>query len=119
MKQNPCRYCFLSVELRGHYCCSFAKECAKCENRKKHEEYLESQRKFKPGEPITDISEFLQQTWVIFFGKTKHIEVFKSMPLRVVLKWIESGVFRKAIKKESEAKCSDETGSNSDRRRVR
>ena len=102
MKQNPCRHCALSIEIRGHYCRGFAKECADCENRKKHEEYLKSQRKFEPGEPITDISELLEQTFVFWYHNIKHIEIFKSMPLRLVLKYLENGAFKKAIKKESE-----------------
>ena len=73
-----------------------------CENHINHMEYLKEQRKFFEGEPITDLTELLQQEWVMWYHQTKHIEVFKSMQIRIVLRWLEMGAFRKAIKKESE-----------------
>ena len=104
MKQNPCRYCALSTEISGKYYSSHLEQCRDCENLKKHKEYLKSQRKFVEGDPITDLSELLEQEWVMWFHNTKHIEVFKSMQIRIVLRWLEMGAFRKAIRKESEEK---------------
>lgn len=104
MKQNPCRYCALSTEVYGKYYSSHLEQCRDCENLKKHKEYLKSQRKFVEGEPITDLNELLQQEWVMWYHQTKHIEVFKSMPLRIILQWLEIGAFRKTIRKESEEK---------------
>lgn len=104
MRQNPCRYCALSVETRYGHRPSYFNNCLDCENRKKHEEYLKSQRKFIEGEPITDLTELLQQEWVMWHHRAKHIEVFKSMQLRGVLWFLEIGAFRKAVRKESEEK---------------
>ena len=102
MKQNPCRYCVLSTKTRYGYKPSHDNECVNCVNLKKHVAYLDEHRKFIEGEPITDLSELLEQEWVMWFHYTKHIEVFKSMQIRIVLRWLEMGAFRKAIKKESE-----------------
>lgn len=104
MKQNPCRYCALSTEIFGKHYSSHLEKCRDCENIKKHKEYLKKHRKFVEGDPITDISELLEQEWVMWYRQTKHIEVFKSMPLRIVLQWLEIGAFRKAIRKENEEK---------------
>ena len=78
-----------------------------CENHIKHTEYLKSQRKFVEGELITDMSELLEQEWVMWYHRTKHIEVIKHTQLITVLKWLEIGAFRKAIRKECGA--SNET----------
>ena len=66
----------------------------------KHREYLKAHRKFVEGEPITDLSELLEQEWVMWYHQTKHVEAFKSMQIRIVLRWLEIGAFRKAIKRE-------------------
>lgn len=104
MKQNPCRYCALSTEIFGKHYSSHLEQCRDCENLKKHKEYLKARRKFVEGEPITDLTELLQQEWVMWYHQTKHIEVFKSIQIRIVLRWLEMGAFRKAIRKESEEK---------------
>lgn len=104
MKQNPCRYCALSTEVYGKYYSSHLEQCRDCENLKKHKEYLKAHRKFVEGETITDLNELLQQEWVMWYHQTKHIEVFKSIQIRIVLRWLEMGAFRKAIRKESEEK---------------
>lgn len=104
MKQNLCRYCALSTKTRYAHKPSHDNECVDCENLKKHVAYLGEHRKFVEGEPITDLTELLQQEWVIWHHQTKHIEVFKSMQLRGVLWLLEIGAFRKAVRKESEEK---------------
>ena len=104
MKQNPCRYCALSTEIFGKHYSSHLEQCRDCENLKKHKEYLKAHRKFFEGEPITDLTELLQQEWVMWYHHTKHIEVIKHTQLSTVLKWLEIGAFRKAIRKESEEK---------------
>ena len=104
MKRNPCRYCALSTEISGKFYSSHLERCRECENLKKHREYLKAHRKFVEGEPITDLSELLEQEWVMRYHQTKHIEVIKSTQLRRVLRWLEIGAFRKAIRKESEEK---------------
>lgn len=65
-------------------------------------EYLQSQHKFTVGEPITSLDELLNQEFVFWGDKTRHIEVIKSLMLRTVLKGINNKWFYKAIKKESE-----------------
>lgn len=100
MKQNPCRYCALSDEYDGRHTPSDDIKCVGCKNLKKHKEYLKAHRKFVEGEPITDLTELLQQEWVMWYHHTKNIEVFKSMQIRIVLRWLEMGAFRKAIRKE-------------------
>ena len=100
MKQNPCRYCALSMFFNGKHYPRLCNECGKCEKIKKHKAYLLNQRKFIEGEPITNIDELLQQEWVMWYHSTKHIEVFKHMQLCSVLMFLEAGAFRKAIRKE-------------------
>ena len=102
MKQNPCRYCALSTEVFGKHYPRTCIKCMGCENLKKHKEYLDEHRKFVEGEPITDLTELLQQEWVMWYHHTKHIEVIKHTQLSTVLGWLEIGAFRKAIRKESE-----------------
>ena len=104
MKQNPCRYCVLAVVHNGRHSPKWSAECMDCKKLTEHKEYLKAQRKFVEGEPITDLSELLEQEWVMWYHQTKHIEVFKSMQIRIVLRWLEMGVFRKAIRRESEEK---------------
>ena len=104
MKQNPCRYCVLSQELNGRHYPKWSAECMDCENHIKHKEYLKAQRKFAEGKLITDLSELLEQEWVMLYHQTKHIKVIKHTQLSTVLKWLEVGAFRKAIRKESEEK---------------
>ena len=65
---------------------------------------MDEHRKYVEGEPITDWTELLQQEWVMWYHQTKHIEVIKSMQIRIVLRCLETGAFRKAIRKESEEK---------------
>lgn len=101
MKHNPCRYCDLSTKSSGKYYPS-NKKCIECEKIKKHREYLKAHRKFIEGEIITDLYELLEQQWVIWNHQTKHIEVIKHTQLATILKCLEIGAFRKAIKKESE-----------------
>lgn len=104
MKQNPCRYCPLSEKIRGKHFPSYKPECKDCENIKAHREYLKNQRKYVEGEPITSLTELLEQEWVMWYHSTKHIETFKSMPLRTVLIFLGNGAFCKAIRKEREEK---------------
>lgn len=104
MKQNPCRYCALSYERNGKHYRSYRNECYECENFRKHQEYLKSKRKFLVGEKITSFQELMEQTW-IFWGnrdKSMHIEVVKSLQLRIVINNLEKGKFYRAIRKMEE-----------------
>jgi hypothetical protein len=102
MRQNPCRYCSSSVDIKGKHSASFSEKCCECDYRKQHMEYLKKHRKFDEGEPITSLDELLKQEWVMWYHITKHIEVIKHNQLSTVLKWLENGAIHKAIRKESE-----------------
>lgn len=102
VKQNPCRYCVASLEYKNRHYKSFTVECQVCQFRKEYESYLESKRKFTEGKPIRTLEELLKETWVIFHGHTKHIEMFRSMPIRTVEMFLKNGAFKKAIRKEKE-----------------
>lgn len=82
----------------------FTERCSKCELIKEHKRYLKSKRKFDEGESITTLDELLEQEWVMWFHSTRHIEVIKSNQLRTVLKWLEIGAIRKAIRKTEKEK---------------
>lgn len=100
MRQNPCRKCPHSMELKGKRYPKYDSVCGECEDIVKHREYLKSQRKYIKGERITSIEELLKQEWVMWYNTTKHISVFKNMQLNGVLKFLERGAFHYAIKKE-------------------
>lgn len=104
MKRNPCRYCALSTKTRYGHKPSHDNECVDRENLKKHVAYLDEHRKFIEGELITDLTELLEQEWVMWYHQTKHIEVIKHTQLSTVLGLLEIGAFRKAIRKEREEK---------------
>ena len=57
-------------------------------------------RKYNKGEPITSLTELLEQTWVIWRHKTIHIEVIKSWQIRFVVLEINNGRIFKAEKNE-------------------
>ena len=100
IRENPCRYCALHTRYKNHYERGWSKECHTCQNLKLHREYLETQRKYETGELITNIQDLLKETWVMLHGRTKHIEMFKSMQLRTVIRFLNSGCIRKAVQKE-------------------
>ena len=100
MRENPCRYCALHIRYKNHYGHGRSNECYVCQNLKLHKEYLKTQRKYEVGESITNIQDLLKETWVMCHGRTKHIEIFKSMPLRVVMGFLNSGSIKKAIPRE-------------------
>lgn len=101
LSKNPCRYCVAAIEYKGRHSPSFVVECQQCEYRKKHEEYLESKRQFASGNPITSLPELLEQEWVFWHGRIKHIEMFRSMSVRTVEMFLAHGAFKKAIRKEN------------------
>ena len=68
----------------------------------KHEEKLAKRRKYKKGDKITSLQELLEQTWVIWHGRTTHIEVIKSLQLRIVLADIHYGIIYKAVENKKD-----------------
>lgn len=99
LSKNPCRYCVAAHEYKGRHHPGRT-ECTECDYNKEHKEYLQSRRMFEPGEPITDISELLKHEWVIWYGSTKHIEMFRSMQVRTVEMFLRNGAFQTAIRRE-------------------
>ena len=101
--RNPCRYCINGTKsLNGkHYP---GRNCFNsiCDNRKEYKEYLHSKRQFEAGDSIATLEELLQQEWVMWYGATKHIEMFRSWPIRTVEMFLRRGAFKKAIRKGEE-----------------
>ena len=110
MKQNPCRYCALSWKHNDKHYPSYELPCAECENIKNHRAYLESKRMFEEGDPIKSLDELMKQEWVMWYHRTRHIEVIKHTQMATVLNWLDRGAFHMAIRKESEIKS--ESGIN-------
>lgn len=100
LSRNPCRYCIEAVERCGKYFPDPSRAICPCKNRRSYEEYRESQRMFIPGEPIASLEDLLKEDWVIWYGHTKHIEMFRSMSVRTVERFVKNHAFRKAIRKE-------------------
>lgn len=101
VSQNPCQYCPMAFEWKGRRTTSiFNPYCRECIPYREHQAFLESKRMFASGDPIRSLDELLEQTWVMFNGRVKHIEVIKSAAMRTVLGWLQNGLLRKAIKKE-------------------
>lgn len=67
---------------------------------KKHYDKLESKRKYYKGDVITTLDELLEQKFVYWWDRIKHINVVKSLQFRMVLSLLEDKRFSKAIKKE-------------------
>lgn len=101
--KNPCRYCINGAKsLNGKYYPGRNCFYSVCDNRKEYKEYLSSKRQFKEGETITALEDLLKQEWVMWYGATKHIEMFRSMPIRTVEMFLRQGAFTKAIRKGEE-----------------
>lgn len=92
------------MEHNGRHHPHYRDECYKCENLKKHRDYLKSQRKYEVGEPITDFDELMKQEFVMWGESIRHIEFIKNLQYRLILKALENKWFNKAVKKESEEK---------------
>ena len=99
MSKNPCRNCKHSFFFNGQHthCWEYVFDC---EEYKKHREYLDRKRKFTKGDRITTIEELLKQEWVIWVDSTRHIEVIKNLQLSTIIRFLKSGYFYKAIRKE-------------------
>ena len=102
MKQNPCRYCSSAYEHKGKHYPSFSNSCGECTYITEHKKYLQSKRMFEEGEQITTLDELLNQTLVMWYHSTRHIEVIKNNTINTVLKWLEVGAIRKAIRRSSD-----------------
>lgn len=61
------------------------------ELRAKHRQELDKRRKFKQGAKIESLAELLEQTWVMWNGKTMHIKAVKCWQLCFVERLIQEG----------------------------
>lgn len=102
MRQNPCRHCSFALKHKERYYPSVGGECRKCSDRKAHDAYLKSVRKYLSGEAITTLDELMKQTYVIWHERTVHIEAIKSLQYRVIISEIAGRRFYKAIPRECE-----------------
>lgn len=107
---NPCKKCEFSKSYpkgktgKQHYY-----ECrhlnGECDNYRKylvtHAKYLESKRMFAPSdESVNNIDELLVNEWVWVFGKPKHIQFVRSLPLNMILQLIQYKGIKKVIKRK-------------------
>lgn len=97
---NPCRKCVFCFTHNSRCYPAYNKACNLCDKRKKYEKYKLSKRMFVPGDVITTLDELLEQEWVIWNGLTRHIEFIKHLQLSNVIRMIEIGSLRKAVRKE-------------------
>ncbi len=100
MIKNPCRSCSFHTIYRNRHEHGYSKQCSDCKKLPLHKEYLKTQRKYEVGEPITNIQDLINETWVMWYGRTKHVETFKSMQLRTVLYFLNNGSLKKAVPKQ-------------------
>lgn len=99
IKQNPCRYCINSKLLSGkrvpgHPNCP-------CENWELHQDFLETKRKYEPGEVIRTLSELEQESivFVINWGKVVSIKVIENLQYNLVAKMLKEKRICKAKRK--------------------
>lgn len=106
-RENPCKNCIFGIGKCGSTMyrpgCSMEKY-RECISRKKHEEYLESRRKYKIGDVITSLDELMRCKFVYWHGRITHIAWIESMTFRTVIIILNCHGFRKAIRKEADVK---------------
>lgn len=93
-----CPICGRGVKYKGSF-------CNICWNHNKdliakHRIELKEKRKFVSGDKIATLDDLLEQEWVIWYDATRHIEVIKSLQLRMILMLLERGALCKAIRKK-------------------
>lgn len=107
---NPCKNCEFSqfypkgkTGKQHYYKCQHVNGA--CEKHRKylvsHAKYLESRRMFAPSdESVNSIEELLVNEWVWVFGKPKHIQFVKSLPLNIILQLIQHKGIKKVIRRK-------------------
>lgn len=107
---NPCKKCEFSKSYpkgrtgkQHYYECQH--ENGICDRHRNylisHVNFLESKRMFAPSdETIRNIDELLSQEWVWVFGKPKHIQFVRSLPLNLILQLIQHNGIKKVIKRK-------------------
>lgn len=102
MQRNPCNNCNNAMVYNGrYYKRHFNDVCNKCMMRKRHEDYLNSKRKYKKGRQVLDINDFLNQEWLYFNDRVVHIEVCKSWQFRTLENSIKNKKLFIAIRKDN------------------
>ena len=101
MRKNPCRHCSLHTEYKNRCYHGYSEQCYTCKDLASHKAYLKTRKKYDTGEPITNIRDLLNETWVIWNGRAKHIEVVKSLTLRTVLQLLDKRILKKAVPKST------------------
>lgn len=102
LKQNPCRYCKLSMEYKGKHFPNYSCNENNCKNLKEHKRYLMSSRKYCIGDAIESMEELMNQTYV-YVGKAgtpKHIEYIRSWQYRIIENVLDKKHFYKAVRKQ-------------------
>ncbi len=104
MKKPDCKQClhdrFVPQNPNYYEPRSIFADCDKCSRMEKYQESLEKNRLFTEGETITSMNVLLEQEWVLVSGRGKHIKAIRNMQLETVLRWLNNGFFKIAIRKE-------------------
>lgn len=106
-RENPCKKCAFGAGKFGstkYFPGCGIEKCRECVPHRKHEEYLESRRKYEMGDIITSIDELLRCKFVYWHGKITHIAWIESMTFRTVITILNCHGFRRAIRKERDVK---------------
>lgn len=79
--------------------------CRDCEKRKKYEEYLESRRQYRQGEPIKSVDEYFHlkengESLFYFRDSIRHYKVIESLQFRTFMSFLNHGYICRAIKKQ-------------------
>lgn len=109
--KNPCNGCKNSYKHIGLNSFSFhpmfsSDYCKRCEKRPKYTAYKKSKRKYKPGDAITNLSQYITyaetHTHIMFHDTTLHIEVVNNWQLNQIKRCLNNGVLFEAIGNRSE-----------------
>ena len=101
MKKPDCQKCL--EDNRADFISSpFGKfgKCNTCDRIKKYNTYLSNKRLFTEGEAIKSIDELLKQEWVLINGRGRHIKVILNMQFATVIRWLENGYLKEAVRKD-------------------
>jgi len=79
--------------------------CRECEKRKKYDEYLESRRQYRQGEPIKSVDEYFHlkengESLFYFRDAIRHYGWIESMQFRAFISFLNHGYICRAVKKQ-------------------
>ena len=98
MRKPDCAKC-RNYNTEEFILCTFVR-CAECGRMEKYKASLAKKRLFDEGATIQTLNELLEQECVLVHGRGKHIKAILNMQLGGVLRWLETGFFKKAVRKE-------------------